>query len=419
MKIKMRPEDFVVEELLTEVPLQRNGPYALYLLRKKGANTVELLKTIARQSGIPYEAFSYGGRKDKHASTSQYITIKSRSPVQSSSTKHSLTFLGCRERPMGPDLIQGNKFSVVVRDLIPAEAAKALRGFEEVTRYGYANYFDDQRFGSYDTQQGFLAEKVLKKQYNGALKIYLTRISSEDRAGDKERKRAFFRRWGDWRYCREYARTPFERRAFRLLERGPAQCIALLREIPADEMSLFFSAYQSYLWNELLRRLIQRVAGEHVRRYTGAIGDYYFYEDIPDTVRRSLDELHIPLFASRVSLPDPSTRPGHGRELAQGFARGAEQKGATDMSLGLNSLTKELYEAIAAEQGITPAMANLKKIRQAFFKGSVRKAIVIPGQLVAARAPDELHTRKEKVTLQCVLPRGSYATMVTKRLFAL
>lgn len=74
IKVKVKPEDFIVEEV-ADLPFQKDGNFCAYLLRKRGWNTVDILKMLSRKFSIPYSYFSYGGKKDKYAFTSQYITI--------------------------------------------------------------------------------------------------------------------------------------------------------------------------------------------------------------------------------------------------------------------------------------------------------------------------------------------------------
>ncbi|MEK7733333.1 MAG: tRNA pseudouridine(13) synthase TruD, partial [Planctomycetota bacterium] len=78
IKIKVNPEDFVVEEV-AGLPMRKNGNYYVYRLTKRGWNTVDVLKRISQTFSIPFSDLSYGGKKDKHAITSQYITISRRS----------------------------------------------------------------------------------------------------------------------------------------------------------------------------------------------------------------------------------------------------------------------------------------------------------------------------------------------------
>ena len=68
IKLKARPEDFVVEED-ADLPFRKDGNFCVYLLKKRGWNTVDVLKNIAKKLSLPYADFSYGGKKDKYALT--------------------------------------------------------------------------------------------------------------------------------------------------------------------------------------------------------------------------------------------------------------------------------------------------------------------------------------------------------------
>ena len=79
MAIKRKPEDFVVEERLTEQWLrdlsEQPRPFALYRLTKKGRATPEAVSGMARKLGIPQGAIAYAGLKDKHAQSVQHVTV--------------------------------------------------------------------------------------------------------------------------------------------------------------------------------------------------------------------------------------------------------------------------------------------------------------------------------------------------------
>ncbi|MFN9985251.1 MAG: tRNA pseudouridine(13) synthase TruD, partial [Pirellula sp.] len=73
MKLKSQPEDFQVDEQTTIRPT--TGPYALYRLTKRGMGTPEAISEILHHWNLPRNRISYGGLKDRHASTTQYVSI--------------------------------------------------------------------------------------------------------------------------------------------------------------------------------------------------------------------------------------------------------------------------------------------------------------------------------------------------------
>jgi tRNA pseudouridine13 synthase len=380
-KIKVTPQDFYVEELAS-LPLAKKGPFGAYLLAKENWNTVELLHELSRKLNIPYSAFSYGGRKDRHSQSVQYITIKGNGLREIKEKNYSLKFIGFMPRQMGPDLIRGNKFKVAVRKLSQADIARCISEIGVVNSIGFPNYFDDQRFGSFDPRQGFLAEKVLKGQFNGALKIYLTSINPEEKKEEKERKKFLFEHWKDWPACLSRAQTLREKEAFAFLDHKPTGFLEALKKISREELSNYFSSYQAYLWNEILRRTVAPVIPGPYKSYPGVAGDYFFYTRIND----SLEDLTLPLPGAKAKMNDKHV--------------------------------EAVYCQVLENNGLKQPMFNKLKLRQAFFKSLPRKAIVIPENLSFSFFNDEIYKGKKKLILEFILPRGSYATMLLKRIFS-
>ena len=383
MKIKARPEDFIVEELLDTPVIRKRGEFALYRMTKRRQNTLDVLRIISKNTRVAFDDFSYCGRKDRHSISTQYIAVKNNLiPLKIKEDDLSLEFLGFISRPMGPDLIRGNRFNITIRDLSAQDIEKTKAKLSLANTLGFPNYFDDQRFGTYDPVQGFLAQKILKKHFNGALKIFLTRVTSEDKKKDRERKAFFFKNWGDWQSCSKEARLSFEKLAFDHLTRDLKGFLYLLREIPREELSLFISCYQAFLWNEVLRRWIKlQASGSASARmnvYPGLTGDYLFptgqIKNIP--------------------IPTPSSKmPAMGPDV------------------------ENIYQAVFKENGLMRPMFNITKIRQAYFKSSQRNTVVLPQELISGSDNDEMYSGKKKLTLKFILPRGSFATMLIKRIF--
>ena len=379
--IKARPEDFVVEEK-ADLPLRPAGPFRVYRLRKRGWTTDDLLRHLARTLGISPEAISYGGRKDKHGLTVQHIAVLDGRDFSRTEGDFSLESLGLMDRPMGPDLIRANAFRVTIRDL--ADTGTLLRNLEETKASGVPNYFDDQRFRSYDPERGFFAEKVLRRHWNGALQVYLTSVPAGSKGPERERRKALFERWKDWPACLELARNTVERKIFGYLIGHPREFCRALHLVPADEVSMQYSAYQAHLWNEVLRSLVKTEVSAPAS-VSGSEGGYLIWRKLEERARAFFAELIIPTPAARMDIRSEDVRAGYGRVFR-------------DAQIGL-------------------AEFRTKALSRVYFKSSPRRALVIPDRLeVTGEAPDDLHPGRKSFTLAFELPRGSYATMVVKRL---
>jgi tRNA pseudouridine13 synthase len=76
---------------------------------------------------------------------------------------------------------------------------------------------------------------------------------------------------------------------------------------------------------------------------------------------------------------------------------------------------KPFFDAVLAEEGLTQEQFKLKGPRELFFSKGERHALCIPTGLAAEASEDEAHPGRQKLTLRFDLPRGSYATLIVKR----
>lgn len=379
--IKSIPEDFIVKER-AELPLLQKGQYRVYLLKKSHWNTLDIIRFLSRSLDLGLDKFTYGGKKDKHGLTHQFIAIRDPRDFSQEGKNFSLTSQGFMARPMGPDLIKGNAFAVIRRGL--EDVTSIEKNIDEVKKTGFPNFFDDQRFRSYDPERGFFAEKILRRHWNGALQVFLTSAGTDAGKKERERKEAIFKNWKDWEECLVYANDPLEKKIFSYLKDHPQDFVRTLHMIPEEEISMFYSAFQSHLWNELLRRIIKLKVAE-VEKIRGAEGGYLFWKRLEDDAFSALSNLDIPTAAAKMSCAE--------------------------------DLARSLYEDILKEKNLRLNSFRTKALRKVYFRSFLRKALVIPdGLRLVDRADDELHPGKKKITLTFFLPRGSYGTMLIKRL---
>src|SRR5262249_5440776 len=135
-------------------------------------------------------------------------------------------------------------------------------------------------------------------------------------------------------------------------------------------------------WNRTLSALLRKLPETYEVEY--AAGKHVFYRTLDPSTQDRLAELAIPLIT-------PS----------QKFE--GELAGITD--------------AILEEDKVEQRQFRLKKLAKTFFGKGLRDAIIAPGGLGSSSGDDELNRGRRKMTLSFELPKGSYATVVLKRLF--
>jgi tRNA pseudouridine13 synthase len=73
-------------------------------------------------------------------------------------------------------------------------------------------------------------------------------------------------------------------------------------------------------------------------------------------------------------------------------------------------------EEVLEVEGLTLAEIRIKGMQKPFFSKGERAACVRPADLGHETGTDELNAGRRKLALRFELPRGSYATMLVKRI---
>jgi tRNA pseudouridine13 synthase len=354
---------------------------------KQKLSTFEAVERIRSRYGLRPGAISFCGLKDKQGRTEQLIAVDG-AEVDCQEPDLRLKPLGRTARPLSAANTTSNRFSVTVRAVTDEDLQELPRAAAEVNRLGVVNYFDSQRFGSLKHGQGYIAKDLLRGDFEAALRNYLAKPSPLDRSDDAKVKEFWRKHWGDWT-----RRVPFEAarrydRVIRSLKEKPEDYLRAFLQIDAAYRALLLFTYQSWLWNEGVRRLLQlalpRTALFPLRYQAGTL---LFHQDADAETLRWLRDLTFPLLGPDTPLAEPRVRE------------------AVEWVLGKEKLRLDQLRIPGAE-------------RLLFFKHEEREVLVQPSKLVLGRTqPDELNRGFGKLNVAFTLPPGSYATLVVKRLF--
>ncbi len=323
MKLKRIPEDFQVEELPSVEPVER-GRYAFYRLTKRGIGTIEAIEAIRRRWNVASSRLHYGGLKDRHALTIQYVSILE-GPMQVMEQENlTLEPVGRLLHPYGPAHFQGNRFSLVLRDLSSQAAERAEEAARQVPTDGLPNYFDDQRFGSVGFSGGFIAEAWLKGDHEQAFRLAMAEPNPSDRPGTKQEKAILRETWGDWAEAKNRLPRSHARSLVTYLVDHPTDFRGAFARLKRELRSLYFSAYQSYLWNLMLGKLIENATRPDQRvPIDFKVATLPLHRGLDPDQARELTGWKIPLPASRTPL-----------DRGAGQRPGAERAGAAGAFLG-------------------------------------------------------------------------------------
>ena len=225
-KLKLAPEDFIVEEItpggqilevcgfkehvtgyVPENETEIYGEYTHFVLKKCNWDTMRAIKEISRRLGISRGRLSFAGTKDKRALTVQRVSVRN-VPIE------NLTKIRIKDIILGGfeyaddrvhlgDL-RGNMFTITIRNIIrdinsDSNSCKDLNGCEQrgcelndcdlsdrilndqidsisdELKTGIPNFFGVQRFGTIRPITHLVGKEILNGNFQEAVMIYLAR----------------------------------------------------------------------------------------------------------------------------------------------------------------------------------------------------------------------------------------------------
>ena len=372
MKLKCRPQDFRVTEQISRQA--GHGEYSLYRLTKTGFTTPDAVQRICRQWNLAPKQCRHAGLKDRHAYTVQYLTIARGPEADLQTDSIHLEFLGGTDSHLDASDIAANSFEIVVRSLVQGECDVIQSALPFAAEAGYPNYFDEQRFGSLGPSREYVCQAWCRKDYERALWLTFAEHNVHDDADERGQKELTRELWGDWNDLKAKLERSHRRSVITYLVDHPAGFRKAFALVNADLRGIFLSAFQSAVWNRMLGLAFED------RKSTSTI-------EIADAILPFVPG-NIP---SLTQIPLPSVR-----------------------AKGLSPELRGLYESALQPYGMKPEEMKISFPRDRWFSRARRDTMVVPQNLTAVAAPDDLYRGRQKMTLSFDLPRGCYATMLIR-----
>jgi tRNA pseudouridine13 synthase len=164
-RFKTQPEDFEVEEIPAYQP-SGSGPYLYLWIEKRGLGAEYFVRQVAKRLGLGVIEIGTAGLKDRHAVTRQWVSVPARVEERLAQLDGdgirvlSVTRHGNKLRP---GHLRGNRFRVLLRDVV-ADAGERLPALlERLRRDGLANFYGEQRFGR-EGATGLLGLALLRQE---------------------------------------------------------------------------------------------------------------------------------------------------------------------------------------------------------------------------------------------------------------
>ncbi|WP_237044079.1 tRNA pseudouridine(13) synthase TruD [Aquipseudomonas alcaligenes] len=148
--LKATAEDFQVDEVL-DIPLSGTGEHLWLWVEKRGLNTEEAARRLARAAGVSQRNISYAGLKDRQALTRQWFSLHlpgKADPDLSAAEGETLAILKAvrHSRKLQRGAHSANGFTLRLTGLKADRAALEQR-LQCLRDRGVPNYYGLQRFG--------------------------------------------------------------------------------------------------------------------------------------------------------------------------------------------------------------------------------------------------------------------------------
>lgn len=148
-KFTQTPRDFIVNEI-PATEFTGKGNYLILHVKKVEYTTWDMIAAFAEFLNITAQKIGYAGLKDKHATTTQYLSVpakyeKSLKKFRNKNIKILSMVNHDKSIRMGD--LKGNRFTVNLQEITNIEAGQIEKIARRTAKDGLPNYFGYQRFG--------------------------------------------------------------------------------------------------------------------------------------------------------------------------------------------------------------------------------------------------------------------------------
>ncbi|PTD94775.1 tRNA pseudouridine(13) synthase TruD, partial [archaeon SCG-AAA382B04] len=230
-----------------------------------------------------------------------------------------------------------------------------------------------------------------------SIKIYLANDYDQENQNTQEIRKELRKSWGNKEaYKKALKNFPnylrYERTMLHRLYENPSDFVGALNNLPKNLLNLFIHAYQSYLFNKTINERINR----NISLRKPIMGDVVCYTDLETGIpNRNVTERVTEKNREKIEEMIEKrkayvTAPLFGKKTKQALGE-----------MG------EIEEKILEQENIGLTDFEIKKIPEISSSGLRREIITFPNF-------DSIKKTKSTVTLRFFLPKGSYATCVTR-----
>jgi len=397
-KLRFLPEDFIVEELFKHPEEKTNGTYTIAEVSAKSWETNRLISQMSKSLGISRRRIGFAGTKDKRSISSQLMSFYNvpKEKVLAIKLKDvTLTNVYTSYKPVKIGELKGNKFKIVVREIIkPSASENVQKNITEIQKTGgFPNFYGIQRFGVTRPISHIVGKHIVNGDFKSAVMTYIANpIKGENEETYKLREK--LKQTHD--YSEALKNYPdqlnYEKAMLNYLVKNTDDFIGAIQELPRNLQTMFIYAYQSYIFNKILSKRIQKKLPLN-KALEG---------DIILPVRKNIvDEKAI--IVTSINCVKVNKQISKGKAFVSGPLVGND-------TLFSQGEMGELEHSIIDKEICDPRDFTIPDIPRLSSSGSRRALLAHISDLKCQIVDDEWNENKKKMVVQFALRKGCYAT---------
>jgi tRNA pseudouridine13 synthase len=148
-KFYQTQDDFLVDEI-PSTKFKGKGNFLIVHVKKTEMTTWDMIAAFSEYLGIPAQKIGYAGLKDKHATTTQYISVDVSYEKMIKQFYHKqieVLDITRDSNAIRMGELLGNRFSINLYEVDNIDAGRIEKCARKIAKNGLPNYFGFQRFG--------------------------------------------------------------------------------------------------------------------------------------------------------------------------------------------------------------------------------------------------------------------------------
>ena len=399
-KLRTTPEDFIVYEVSKHPPENEDGKFVIADIMVINWETNHLVRELSNRLHISRKRVSFAGTKDKRAKSTRLMSLYNISREYLAKIKIKdveIKNIYRSNRPVKMGDLLGNRFEISIRHVndVNEDQIKEVASFI-ASRGGFPNFYGVQRFGTIRPITHTVGKLIVNDDLEKAVMTYVANpIEGEDDHTYKLRNKLE----KNHDFSEAFKSYPkylnFEKAMLNKLMVDSNDLIGALKELPKNLLTMFIYSYQSYLFNKILSRRIQRKLPINA----AVVGDIVL------PVKKGVIDGEISVIEKNIEKVN--------KQISKGKAFVSAVLFGSDSNFSEGEMG-EIEHKIIEEEKIDPRDFIIPDIPYVSSTGTRRPLLAPVKDLEFKITDDDLNPDKQALLLKFMLTKGCYATSLLR-----